>query len=198
MRHAKGPPCDRPVATALAGAGALLFCVLHLILLTACTPAKDRRTFGTTLDDQTVEFRVIDALYSRPEFGEQDHIKVEAHNSTLLLAGETRSAANKALATEIAAGIKTVERVVNELEVTAPADTSGRMHNGYMTAKVNTRLMTANVLPGFDPGRIKVISARGNIYLMGTVTRAEGDAVTEVVRQVRGVNKVVRVFDYTD
>jgi osmotically-inducible protein OsmY len=30
------------------------------------------------------------------------------------------------------------------------------------------------------------------------VTHAEGDAVTEIVRNIGGVEKVVKVFDYTD
>jgi osmotically-inducible protein OsmY len=33
---------------------------------------------------------------------------------------------------------------------------------------------------------------------MGTVSRAEGDAVADIVRHTRGVKKVVKVFDYTD
>jgi osmotically-inducible protein OsmY len=33
---------------------------------------------------------------------------------------------------------------------------------------------------------------------MGSVTRAEGEAVAEVVRRTRGVEKVVKVFDYID
>ena len=33
---------------------------------------------------------------------------------------------------------------------------------------------------------------------MGTVSRGEGAAVAEVVRNVGGVDKVVKVFDYTD
>lgn len=179
-------------------AGAALLGALLLCVLAACTPAQDRRTLGTTLDDQAAENRVVDLIFDRPEFDDRDHVKAEGHNSTLLLVGETQSAANKALAGEIAAGLKTVDRVVNELEVMPAVDAGGRMHNGYLTAKVNTRLMTANPLPGFDPGRIKVVSARGNVYLMGTLTRAEGEAVTEVVRQVGGVEKVIKVFDYTD
>jgi osmotically-inducible protein OsmY len=167
-------------------------------LLAACTPKKDRRSFGTVIDDQTVEVKVIDLLYSRPEFGDQDHIKVEAHNSTLLLAGETSSQENKALATELASQLKSVDRVVNELDVMPAADTGGRFNNSYITSKVNTKLMTSNPVEGFDAGRIKVITAHGNVYLMGTVSREEGDAVADIVRNTGGVKKVVKVFDYTD
>jgi len=88
--------------------------------------------------------------------------------------------------------------VVNELEVMPAANTSGRLHNSYLTSKVNTRLVMSNPVPGFDAGRIKVLSAHGTVYLMGTVSRKEGDAVAEVVRNVGGVKKVVKVFDYTD
>ena len=167
-------------------------------LLAACTPAKDRRSFGTVIDDQTTELSIVDKLYSRPEFGEADHIKAEAHNSTLLLAGEVASEANKALAGKLAAELKTVERVVNELEVMPAADTGGRLNNAYLTSKVNTKLTTGNAVPGFDAGRIKVLAAHGNVYLMGTVSRAEGDAVADIARHTRGVKKVVKVFDYTD
>ena len=54
------------------------------------------------------------------------------------------------------------------------ADTGGRLHNSYITSKVNSRLAFANPVEGFDPGRIKVITAHGTVYLMGTVSRAEG------------------------
>jgi osmotically-inducible protein OsmY len=33
---------------------------------------------------------------------------------------------------------------------------------------------------------------------MGTVTQEEGDKVAEVVRNIGGVDKVVKVFDYVD
>jgi len=51
---------------------------------------------------------------------------------------------------------------------------------------------------GFDATRIKVLTARNVVYLMGTVSTAEGEAVAEVVRNIGGVAKVVKVFDYTD
>ena len=36
------------------------------------------------------------------------------------------------------------------------------------------------------------------VYLMGKVSHEEDDAVTEVARDVDGVEKVVKVFEYTD
>ena len=53
-------------------------------------------------------------------------------------------------------------------------------------------------MPGFDPSQVNVTTVRGEVYLMGLVTRAEADAVVEDVRRVRGVRRVVRAFEYVD
>jgi len=88
--------------------------------------------------------------------------------------------------------------VVNELEVMPAADSGGRFNNAYITSKINSKLTTSNPVEGFDAGRIKVLTAHGNVYLMGTVSHEEGHEVAEIARHTGGVNKVVKVFDYTD
>lgn len=176
----------------------LVLLCLTMAFLSACAPRDQRRSAGTVLDDQTLEAQAVDVLFSRPEFDNGDHIKLEVHNATLLLAGETKSESNKALATELTSKMRGINRVVNELAVMPPADASARMGNSYLTSKVNSVLATKNPVAGFDATRIKVLSARKIVYLMGTVTRVEADAVAEVVRNVGGVEKVVKVFDYTD
>jgi len=168
------------------------------LLLAACAPQQERRSLGTIIDDQIIETKAMDRVYSLPGFDNMDHVKVEVHNGVLLLAGETKSESNKLLATEETAKIKGVDRVVNELAVMPPADTGDRLDNSYMTSKVNTLLLKENPVEGFDATRIKVLTARRIVYLMGTVSRADGEAVAEVVRRVGGVEKVVKVFDYTD
>ena len=168
------------------------------LLLTACSSGPERRTFGTFVDDQAAEVKIIDRLFSQPEFDERDHIKVEAHNRTLLLAGETSSEEKKALATRVASQLKAIDRVVNELAVMPPADFSDKASNSYITSKVNARLALANPVEGREGGRIKVITARGIVYLMGSVTHEEGEAVAESIRDIGGVVKIVKVFDYID
>ncbi len=168
------------------------------LLLAACAPRDQRRSAGTMLDDQTLETLAIDVLFSKPEFDTDDHIKVEVHNATLLMVGETKSESNKALATELTSKMRGIERVVNELEIMPAGNAADRLSNSYMTSKVNSVLTTKNPVAGFDATRIKVLTARNIVYVMGTVTHAEGDAVTEIVRNVGGVVKVVKVFDYTD
>ena len=43
-----------------------------------------------------------------------------------------------------------------------------------------------------------MVTDNGIVYLMGLLKRAEADAVTNAARQVGGVQKVVKLFEYTD
>lgn len=158
--------------------------------------AHDRRTVGTVFDDQNAEYRVIDQVYSSPEIGEESHIKVEVYEGVVLLMGETDNEARRELAGRLAGEVDHIERVVNEIQIEESATLGDRVNNTWLTAKVNTALVRENPMPGFDATRIKVISSNHTVYLMGLVTREEGDAVAEVTRNVSGVERVVKVFNY--
>ena len=42
------------------------------------------------------------------------------------------------------------------------------------------------------------MTVRGHVYLMGKVSSQESEAVVEKIRNLRGVRKVVKVFEYLD
>jgi len=173
-----------------------------MVLLFLCLPlllggCLGNRATGAMFDDQNIEVRVIAAITGPDGLGRENHVKVEVYERVVLLMGEAVSPAEKERAGRIAAGVDQVERVVNEIEVRERVGVGGKLSNSWLSAKVNTRLLTANTLPGFDPHRVKVVSARGTVYLMGNLSREEGDQVAEVVRNVRGVDKVVKVFNYS-
>jgi osmotically-inducible protein OsmY len=176
----------------------IILALLATTLLSACVPSGKKRSTGTLIDDQTIEVRAFDNIYDDAAFDNSDHIKIEVHNGTVLLAGETQSEENKALATRIVHDTRGVNHVVNELAVMPAATIGNRLDNSYITTKANSILTAKNPVEGLDATRIKVITARKNVYLMGTVTREEGDAVAEVVRNIGGVEKVIKVFDYVD
>lgn len=174
-----------------------LLLVAAIMLLPACADYA-KRSAGTTLDDQTLEYEVINNIYSYPGFGEDDHIKVEVHQGLVLLAGETVSEENRKMATKLAEAPKLTRRVVNDLTVGERAGFGAKTNNSWLTTKVNTVLLKENLLPGNDASRIKVVSSQHTVYLMGLFTNEEGDAIAEVVRNIGGVEKVVKIFDYTD
>ena len=174
-----------------------LLLLVSILALPACG-GHARRSTGTVLNDQSLEYDVISNIRNDPSFSENDHIKVEVHRGVVLLAGETVSEENKILATRLAEAPRLTERVVNDLKVGEREGFGGKLDNTWLTTKVNSLLVTENPLPGNDASRIKVVSSHNTVYLMGLVTHKEGEAVAEVVRNIGGVDKVVKIFDYTD
>lgn len=175
----------------------VVFALTAMLTLAGCADYAKRST-GTTLDDQTLEYSVSSAIYDDPSFSQHDHIKVEVNGGIVLLAGETTSGANKDKATRIAEQHSMTKRVVNDLVIGERAGFGGKTNNAWLTGKVNSVLLKENPLPGNDASRIKVVSSQGSVYLMGLVTHQQGDQVAEIVRNIRGVTKVVKIFEYTD
>ncbi len=53
-------------------------------------------------------------------------------------------------------------------------------------------------MKNFDGTRVKVVTEKGVVYLMGLLTRAESDIATREAQQTGGVQKVVKLFQYID
>ena len=70
---------------------------------------------------------------------------------------------------------------------------NSRANDSYITAKVKARLLQANDLPLTN---IKVVTERGNVYLLGLATEAEALAAVELTQSVVGVTHIVKVFEY--
>ena len=63
-----------------------LLLLVSILALPACG-GHPRRSTGTVLNDQTLEYDVISNIRNDPSFSENDHIKVEVHRGVVLLAG---------------------------------------------------------------------------------------------------------------
>ncbi|MCU0806848.1 MAG: BON domain-containing protein [Candidatus Contendobacter sp.] len=182
--------------------------ILATTLLTGCIPllvggtavgvgvAHDRRTTGTVVDDQTIELKLYDAFNKQLPPG--NHINTTSYNGAVLLTGEVVSEAVRQKAEQIARnlGEPQVREVYNELAVSAPSSLSVQSNDALITTKVKTALVQITHIPGFDPSRVKVVTDRGVVHLMGLVKRQEADAAADKASQVGGVNQVVTLFEY--
>lgn len=184
----------------------LLLAILILSQLTACAAlivggvaatslaVHDRRSVGTVIDDNILKVRVRDALFRREEFGDDVRIKVDAFNGWVLLAGEVVDNRRIELAGQVAAEVPGVDRLFNELSA-LPRSGPGRANaDRWLSTRVNGSLTRIRDLPGFDPTRVKVTTARGIVYLMGELTPEEAEIVIAHTRTVRGVERVVTLL----
>ncbi|MDY0011824.1 MAG: BON domain-containing protein [Rhodocyclaceae bacterium] len=166
-----------PVVAASAGAGALL--------------AADRRTSGTYVEDEGIEWKVQNRASDR--FGDRVHVNAVSFNRIVLLAGEAPDEATREELTRIAQGVPNVRNVVNEVRIGANTSLSNRANDAALTSKVKARFVDQAT---FGVQHVKVYTEAGTVFLMGTVTRREADAATDLARTTSGVSKVVRVFEY--
>lgn len=174
---------------------------LSLNMLSACAPlvigsaiggafmASDRRTSGTQIEDQTIEFKA--AARIRDTVATLGHVNVTSYNRMVLLTGEVPSDADKAGAEKAALQVENVQSVVNELAVMGNSSLGSRSNDVLINTKVKASLLDARDL---FANSFKIVVERGEVYLMGLVTERESNRGTEVAAGVSGVRKVVKVF----
>ena len=190
----------------------MLFLLLALPLLHGCFAVvaggavaganviHDRRSFGRVLEDRNLQLSVLDKINrDKAMVRDNNHVKVVVYDGIMLLCGQVRSAELRQHAQAVAESFEGIDRLVNDIEVTdEPQGFWRRRQDNAPSARVKTALLDITSMPGFDPTRINVTAAHGVVYLMGLVTHEEDDAATEIARNIGGVDKVVKVFEYTD
>ena len=188
---------------ALAGTACLLSGCIAVVAGGAAVgagTAHDRRSAWTVINDRNIQLTAFDAINRHKELVREDNaVKVVVYDGVMLLAGQVRSASLKQLAQQTVADIADIKRIVNEIEVTdEPEGFWRRREDNTLTVRVKTALLDITSLPGFDPTRVNVTTSHHVVYLMGMVSHEEADAVAEVARDVGSVEKVVKVFEYSD
>jgi len=148
------------------------------------TVAHDRRTTGTFIEDQSIELKAVKSFFFDKEINDSSHINVTSYNTVVLITGETPSEDIRDRIVNIVRNIPKVTHVYDELTIAAPSSWTSRGSDTLITSKVKTRLLTLN---NFDGTRIKVVTEKGVVYLMGLVTRAESDIATGEAQQSGGV-----------
>jgi len=153
--------------------------------------ATDRRSVGIQLEDQRIESRVSKALSDNIPEGAM-LIDVNSYNRKVLLAGEVKTAEQRALAEQAASKVENVREVVNELVLGDQATLGDRTDDTLLAGKVKAALLGTEGLPA---GVVKTNVNRSVVYLLGKVTPAEGEIAAKAASRVSGVRRVVKLFD---
>lgn len=151
--------------------------------------ATDRRTSGTQVEDQTIELKAGSRL--RDVVSEKGHVNANAYNRLLLLTGEVPTEAERAAAEQAVQGIENLNGVINELAVMPASSISTRGNDIVLSTKVRATLVDA---PDLVSNAYKVVVERGEVYMMGMVTEREAKRASELIATIKGVRRVVKVF----
>ncbi|GAA0714168.1 BON domain-containing protein [Dokdonella soli] len=160
--------------------------------------AHDRRGASTYVDDKRIYLGAYDSINKDKELALKNDVIIVVYNGVILLVGEVQTPELKQRAERLVGGFEGTRRIVNEIEVREPEGFWSRRRDNTITAQVKTALLDLTSLPGFDPTRVNVTTAHRVVYLMGKVTHEEDGAVIDIARNVSGVERVVKVFEYMD
>ena len=163
------------------------------VSLTGADPSK--RTLGTVIDDEAVERLAKRHIRDADDRLAESHINVVSYHGVVLLTGEVETAVLRDRAERAVANIRKIRTVHNDIQVGGPSNLVARANDSWIATKVRSGLTASEEV---KVTRIKVVAERGVIYLIGVVPRDQGDAAAEIARDVFGVNRVVKVFDYLD
>lgn len=184
----------------------LIAAILLAMQVAACVPviaggavaggvmASDRRTSGIYIEDQAIEVKarrmIIDNIGAA-----NINVSVTSFNLNVLLTGEAISEEVRAKAERAALSVENVKTVTNELAISEKSGLGTSANDTYITSKVKANMLKENRFPA---NYVKVVTENSIVYLMGMVTQEEGEAAVEIARNVSGVEKVVKVFEYTN
>lgn len=161
---------------------------------TGVAVSMDRRTASTVIGDQEIELRAFKRL--RENFPD-DRVKVSttSFNRQVLLTGQVPDETTRSKVEAIVRPIPDVRTVFNETVISPQISLTAKGTDASLTAQVKARMLQDKRVPAIH---VKVVSEMGVVYLMGLVTRAEGNAATEVASLTSGVARVVKLFEYID
>lgn len=171
----------------------LLITLISTLLLGACS----NRSMGNKIDDQFLDPDVSSAISAAaPDLSSPtSHIVTSSYNGVILIAGQTPRAELKERAGQAAKSVRGVSRVHNELQIQEPTSLIVRSNDTLITSKIKTLMLADSSVPST---RIKVITENGVVFLLGIVTRQEAASATAVVSDAAGVQKIVKLFEYSN
>jgi osmotically-inducible protein OsmY len=164
---------------------------------TGAAVAHDRRTAGTVVEDQEIKWRAMALRREDRKLAENSNINIDVFNMQVLLTGQAENAQIVETFAQRVGTIQRVRSVFNEVAIGAQSTWSESASDAMLTARVKSAMVGLGI-EDFDFSRVNVTSSQGSVFLMGLVTPTEADAVVEKARFVRGVKRVVKLFEYID
>lgn len=181
------------------------YLITLFILLTGCssvistvrsTPIQDdphTRSIGSTIDDNIIETKAKVNLSEASAFFDQANIVIVSYNGVILLAGQVPTDDLKQLASDALRPIVKVRSIHNELTTGPNISVFARSYDAWLTSKMNTRLAFTGDITS---SHVKVVTENKVMYLMGLVTEAEAETITNAATEVDGLERIVKIFEY--
>jgi osmotically-inducible protein OsmY len=182
----------------------ILLLITCIILLSACAPvavvggaaaggeiASDNRSMETMWHDQNSAYQAQMRIDADEQLQDKANIYAYVFDNVMLLVGQAPIPELRTRAANLVKTVSNIKRICNQIAIAQPISTSTR--DAWITTKVKTAFLKQK---GLHSTQMKVITNNGIVYLMGLTAASQGKLAAETARKVKGVKKVVKVFEY--
>ncbi|PKH05109.1 BON domain-containing protein [Moritella sp. Urea-trap-13] len=167
---------------------------IMLLSLTTLQGCSSGGGFSQLIDDETITLDITAGLNDNSkQLLSNNNLHILTNNSKVLLSGQVRTEAERQKIVTIAAETTAVQQVYNQIRLGPPISFERASKDSWLTTKVKTSILN---LKDIEPLKVKVITENAEVFLIGRVTKAQGDQLAEAARYVVGVDKVIKVFEY--
>ena len=170
-----------------------------LVTVTAITAgaamATDRRTLGQQVDDQRIELIAHNELAKHKELTELTNLNLVSVNGTVLIVGQAPNTYLRDLAINKVSAVNNVIKVHNQIRISSNTAITTQTNDIWPTSKIKSALFASDEVNAQD---IKVITENAEVFLLGLVRTKEAESAINIARNISGVNKVFKAFEYID
>lgn len=151
------------------------------------------RTLSMRIEDSSIENTASINIYKANTRFRDANVHAISFYGSVLLAGQVQNEELKAEAEKIVRQIAEVKQVHNELTIADASYYMERSSDGFISTRIRSSLTFEK---GFPSSRSKIFTVGGTVYLLGKLTPAEADQAVNIIKQVSGVKKIVKLVDY--
>jgi osmotically-inducible protein OsmY len=153
----------------------------------------NRQTIEQRLQDNDINSEILKQLKTDSQLTSQCHIEVTTYNKIVLMVGQSPTQTLKEKAEALVHQIPNIKKVYNAISIETPTTTLTRTNDTWITTKIKSQLLATK---GLKSSPIKVLTEDGTVFLMGQVTHAQANLAVQSIKQIKGVEKVVKIFEY--
>ncbi len=168
--------------------------VATVVAVTAgATMVADRRTFSKQIDDQSIEFSAHNELAKQKALSKNTNLHVVSMNGTVLIVGQAPNTYLRDLAIKTIEDVSNIVVIHNQIRISSTTAVTTQSNDIWLTSRVKAALLANSDVNAKD---IKVVTENSEVFLLGLVTKAEADIVIEITRNINGVSRVFKAFEY--
>ena len=162
---------------------------------TVVTIDQERRTAGEVIDDKSIYLQLL-AWSIEDSEAKNSNLSFLAYKRVVLIAGQAPSPEIKSsIFQKIKLKFPSIDRIIDEVVVSKNNSLVGKAKDIAITAQVEASLLNQELV---NPIHVRVMTENANVYLMGDVTKREGDGAAKAASKANGVNTIVKHFNYLD